>query len=91
MSAKNEPECFACKHLGGKVNRRVCDKHRLFIPNGNGAYFICRDFEHFVYPEIGIEFTMADKSQMKAGTLYTYRFMDTVPPKEYADFEKLRS
>ena len=90
MSAKNEPECFTCKHFGGEVNQRVCSKHKFFIPNGHGAYFICRDFEHFVYPEIGLEFAMADKSQMKAGMLYTYRFMDAVPPKEHAAFVALR-
>ena len=91
MSAKNEAECWTCTHFGGEVNRRVCQKHNFFIPDGNGAYFICRDFEHFVYPEIGLEFAMTDKSQMKVGVLYTYRFMDTVPPREHADFESLRT
>lgn len=92
MSARNEPECWTCNHIGGKAERRTCELHKILIPGGQGgALFICADFEHAVHQDIGLDFVLARKEEMKGDTLYTYKFMDKTPPKEFAKFELLRS
>jgi hypothetical protein len=91
MPAKNEPECWTCKMIEGKAPNVVCSKHAIAIPDHKGgAYYICRDFQHYLYPDVGLEIVGAKKQDMRTDTLYTFEFMDTVPPCEYALFAKLK-
>jgi hypothetical protein len=69
----------------------VCQKHEISVPShAGGAYYICRDFEHYLSSDIGVEFAGGKKEDMKEQVLYTYRFMEPPPPREYMPFAKLK-
>ena len=89
MSAKNEPECWVCKNFDKVGEVAICREHEFPIPRGTSDYFICCDFSHYAFPDIGLEFALANKADMKADVLYTYRFMDVMAPREYSTFQQL--